>query len=115
MKLWDMLDKAMYYQKVWIFETNAYDQNMPLYKGNVQGAREEGNLVWDWLPCEVENYAYSDGILDIRVRDKHYEERLEGHYSIASEHWGDHMEKRPWRYSSEIEWEKREVKRGQKV
>lgn len=47
----------MYFQKVWIFETNAYDQNMPIYKGNVQGAREEGDLVWDYLPCEVENYA----------------------------------------------------------
>jgi hypothetical protein len=109
MKLWDMLDKAMYFQKVWIFETNAYDQNMPIYKGNVQGAREEGDLVWDYLPCEVENYACSDGILDIRVRNDYYNERIEGHYSISAENWGKSKEQRPWRHSIEIEQEKREA------
>ena len=34
MVLYEMLDKAKYYQKVWIFKTNAYDQNMPIFKGD---------------------------------------------------------------------------------
>ena len=35
MTLYDMLDKAIADQEVWIFEHNAYDQNMPLFKGNI--------------------------------------------------------------------------------
>ena len=63
-----MLDKAMAHQKVWIFENNAYDQNMPLFQGTVNNARIEPELrVWDFLMCEVEFYDCSHGILDIRV------------------------------------------------
>lgn len=112
MTLWDMLDKTKYYQMVWIFETNAYDQNMPLFKGTVQDARQDTDRVWDYLMCEVETYDCDCGLLDIRVRDKYYNERLESHYTIASEHWGDRKEKRPWRHSCEIEMEKRGLKNG---
>lgn len=107
MTLWDMLDKAKYYQKVWIFETNAYDQNMPLFKGTVQDARQDTDRVWDYLMCEVETYDFEGGLLDIRVRDEYYNERLEGHYSINADRWGESKDKRPWRHSIEIEQEKR--------
>lgn len=108
MTLWDMLDKTMYYQKVWIFETNAYDQNMPLFKGTVQDARQDTDRVWDYLMCEVYHYECANGILDIRVRDEHYSERLEGHYVFSfSDRWGEEKEKRPWRHSAEIDAEKR--------
>ena len=33
--LYEMLDRAMAHQKVWIYENNAYDQNMPLFQGTV--------------------------------------------------------------------------------
>lgn len=109
MTLWEMLDKTKYYQTVWIFETNAYDQNMPLYKGTVQGAREDTGRVWDYLMCEVETYDCAGGVLDIRVRDVYYNEQMEGHYSVSSDGWGDTIETRPWRYSGEIDMEKAEV------
>lgn len=112
MTLWDMLDKTKYYQKVWIFETNAYDQNMPLFKGTVQDARRDADRVWGYLMCEVETYDCEGGLLDIRVCDKYYNERLEGHYSISSDRWGDEIEKRPWRFSSEIDMAKRGLKNG---
>lgn len=112
MTLWDMLDKTKYYQNVWIFETNAYDQNMPLFKGTVQEARQDTDRVWDYLMCEVETYDCGGGLLDIRVRDKYYNERLDGHYSVSSGRWGDAIEKRPWRLSSEIDMEKRVLKNG---
>ena len=111
MTLWDMLDKTKYYQKVWIFETNAYDQNMPLFKGAVQDARQDTDWVWDYLMCEVDIYDCEGGLLDIRVRDKYFDERLEGHY-ICSDSWGDAKETRPWRFSSEIDMEKRGLKNG---
>lgn len=106
MTLWDMLDKTLYHQKVWIFECNAYDQNFPLFKGAVIGARENTDCVWNYLMCPVDHYECTDGILDIRVRNEHYEERIEGHY-IFSDRWGEEKEKRPWRYSAEIDAEKR--------
>lgn len=34
MTLYEMLDVTFYYQPVWIYETNAYGQNMPLFKGD---------------------------------------------------------------------------------
>ena len=70
MTLYEMLDRAMAHQKVWIFEQNTYDQNMPLFKGTVNDARIDPELrVWDFLMCEVELYDCSNGILDIRVKD----------------------------------------------
>ena len=105
MTLWDMLDKTLYYQNVWIFETNSYDQNMPLFKGTVQDARQDTERVWDYLMCEVDHYECTNGILDVRVRDKYYSERLEEHYTF-SDRWGKEKEKRPWRHSFEIDQEK---------
>lgn len=104
MTLWDMLDKTLYEQKVWIFETNTYDQNMPLFKGTVQAARQDTDQVLDYLMCDVDHYECTGGVLDIRVRDEHYKERLEGHY-VFSDRWG--REKRPWKHSAEIDDEKR--------
>ena len=107
MTLYEMLDKAMAHQKVWIYENNAYDQNMPLFQGTVNDARIEPELrVWDFLMCEVEFYDCSHGILDIRVKDGNYNERLEEHYHF-NEKWDRwDKNKRPWRYSCEIAEEK---------
>lgn len=106
MTLYDMLDKAIADQEVWIFEHNAYDQNMPLFKGNIWDARADRETVWMYLMCEVDYYDCSYNILDIRVNDKYYEERLEGHYG-RSDKWGKNKEERPWLYSIEIDEEKR--------
>ena len=105
--LYEMLDRAMAHQKVWIYENNAYDQNMPLFQGTVNDARIEPELrVWDFLMCEVEFYDCSHGILDIRVKGTNYDKRLEDHY-LFSDRWDKYdKSKRPWRYSIEIEEEK---------
>ena len=109
MTLYEMLARTMYYQKVWIFETNAYDQNMPLFKGIVEDARKDTDKVWDFLMCEVEYYDCTTGILDIRVRNEFFNEKMEGHYTFGDE-WGAEQSKRPWRYSAEIDLERREAK-----
>lgn len=111
MTLWDMLDKTKYYQKVWIFETNAYDQNMPIFKGTVDEARRDADMVWDYLMDEVEIYDCEGGILDIRVRTQYYDDRFEGRYS-SSDRWGESIDERPWRWSVEIDTEKGELKNG---
>lgn len=113
MTLYEMLDCTKYYQQVWIFESNARDQNMPLFKGTVHEARGDTDRVWDYLMCQVEYYDCTvGGILDIRVRDEYFEEPLEGHYSIASHRWGEKKNERPWRYSIEIDQEKAEAALG---
>lgn len=102
MTLYEMLDCTKYYQDVWIFEHNSYDQNMPLFKGSVEDARGNVDRVWDYLMCEVDHYDCTTGILVIMVKDEHYEERLEGHYRMTSDKWGRKKEERPWLYSCEI-------------
>ncbi len=102
MTLYEMLDATKYYQKVWIFETNVFDQNMPVFKGSVNDARKNTDHVWDYLPCKVNNYDCTSGILVIFVRNEYYEEHLEGHYSASSAKWGKNREERPWLYSYEI-------------
>lgn len=109
MTLYEMLDKTLYYQTVWIFEHNAYDQNMPLFKGTVNDARKDTENVWDYLMCEVDHYEITNSILDIRVRDEYYEERLEGHYSFCAKKWGRDRKDRPWLHSVEIEADKDKI------
>lgn len=107
MTLYEMLDRAMAHQTVWIFEHNAYDQNMPLFKGTVNDARIDKELVvWDYLMCQVDHYDCSNNILDIRVKDEYFDQRLEGHYLASSQHWGKSKNERPWRWSIEISEEK---------
>ena len=107
MTLYEMLDKTLYYQTVWIFEHNAYDQNMPLFRGRVEDARKDTERVWNYLMCEVEHYEYVNGILDIRVRDEYYELRFEeGNYTLTGRRWGRERNSRPWLYSAEIDADK---------
>lgn len=112
MTLYEMLDKTKYYQQVWIYMNNAYDQNMPLFIGIADDARRDADILWDYLMCEVEMYYCVGGILAILVRDNTYNERLETHYT-NSDRWGIKKETRPWRYSSEIDAELMEKERGQ--
>ena len=104
MTLYEILDKTLANQQVWIFENNAYGQNTPLFKGNVEDARSDEN-VWEYLMCNVEFFVCSHGILDIRVRDICYNELLDRRY-INSKDWGPDKSKRPWRWSKEIDEEK---------
>lgn len=107
MKLYDMLDVTLYHQEVWIFETDAYDKNMPLFKGTVDNARKN-DCVWDYLMKEVEHFECNTGILVILLKSPFFEEGLENNYTTASERWGREIDKRPWRYSAEINRELKE-------
>lgn len=88
MTLYEMLDSTLYYQAVLIYVTNIYDQNMPIFQGDVQSARGDIENVWDYLMCKVDFYDCNTGILIIKVRDEYYEDRMESHY-LHSEEWGD--------------------------
>ena len=105
MTLYEMLDCTLYYQQVWIYDHNAYDQNMPLFKGEVNEARYD-HRVWDYLLCKVDHYECNTGILLIYVKDEYYEKRFEeGNYTIASRRWGKDKDERPWRHSAEVHME----------
>lgn len=109
MTLYEMLDRCMANQTVWIFEHNTYDQNMPLFKGTASDARvDPEQVVWDFLMCEVEYFDCSEDVLDIRVRSEHYNDRIEKHY-LFGDKWGMRKSERPWLYSIEISEEKSET------
>ena len=110
MTLYDMLDRTKYYREVWIFEQNAFDQNMPVFKGIVNDARADTDVVWDYLLCEVEQYDCMNGVIVIFIKDEHFNERLEKHY-IFGDQWGEDRKDRPWLYSAEIEMDLSELKK----
>ena len=70
MTLYEMLDTTLYYQPVKIFSTNVYDQNMPLFDGDVEGARGDTDTVWDYLMCEVNRYEIINNKLYIFCADR---------------------------------------------
>ena len=99
MTLWDMLDKTLYYQKVFIYEHNTYGQHMLLFKGLIEDARKDTNNVWSYLMHDVSLYEYFEGVLVLYVIDEYYNEKLEGHY-LGSDKWTN--ENRPWKHKTEI-------------
>ena len=102
MTLYEMVNKTKYHLPVWIYETNDYDQNIPLFKGTVEEAREEGDLIWDYLMYQVDGFDYEYGILDIRVITERHTELFRptpDKHTIKS--------KRNWHHSYEIEEEKK--------
>lgn len=107
MKLYDMLDKTLYYQKVWIFETDAYDKNMPIFKGTIDEARKDDN-VWCYLHNEIIRYECNTGVLVIFVKSECFKEGLENNYTDLTNDWGKDAPQRPWRYSAEINRELKE-------
>ena len=95
MTLYEMLDKCVYYQKVWIFVINCYDQNKPVYKGDVGDARCDAN-VWEYLMCKIDVYECKHEILVIKAMSKYFEDE----YPCSGV---KDRSKRPWLWSSEIE------------
>ena len=101
MTLYEMLDITLYYQPVQIFYTNAFDQNMPLFKGRVREARHDEEM-WDYLMHKVERYEIRNNVLIIFITDENYEYRLEDkEYKECGARWT--RDNRPWKYSCEIE------------
>lgn len=95
MTLYDMLSKAMYEQRVWIYDANDYDQHVEIFKGDVEGARTDTDSTWFLLMNKVELFYIKSGILVIFVEAEKYDERLDG--------WRLERSKRNWMFSCEID------------
>ena len=107
MTLYEMLDKSVYWQQVWIYSNNNYDQNMPVFKGLVCEARRDDDMTWDFLENKIVVYEFKCGILVIKVESEHPDKYVEDVYCNTGI-WGKEKEKRPWRYSIEIDQELKE-------
>lgn len=106
MTLYEFWNSTLYYQKMFIYETNAYDQNMPLWKGSRQewyeDIQNDDNLYWH-LMDEVDHWEVTPkGNVLVKIKNDTYEQRMEEHY-LFSDKWGKEKEKRPWRHSIELE------------
>lgn len=97
--LYDMLDKTLYYGNVLIYTRNVYDQCMFVFKGKVDDARSDED-VWDYLTSEVDQWICGNKWMLIYVKNRHYEDRLERHYS-HSDAWT--KERHPYKSSYEVE------------
>ena len=104
MTLYEMLDVTLYDQQVWVYETNVFGQNMPIFKGTVSEARRDEENARNYLMCEIEHYECSTGILLIKVKNEYYEKQLETQYS-GSYKWGTKENERPWKHDIEIQFE----------
>lgn len=100
MTLYEMLDSTYYFQQVHIYETNNYGENMPVFKGEVSGARVDSDRTWDYLMCEVDGYYIVNNILIVKVVNEYKNEQMSTHY-LFSEKWT--KDKRPWLTNLEVE------------
>ena len=109
MRLYDMLEPAMYYQQFSVYINNAADQNLLIGRGTraeMLNEKEHGACVFDHLMDKVEFWCMnkaSDRVL-VFIRDDHFDEYVEERFS-TSDDWGKGPEERPWRFSSETERE----------
>ena len=103
MTLWEMLDSAEYYQPFSVYITNAADQNLLIGRGTRREiVDEEKTTVFDHLMDTVDMWRIRNNRMIIFIRDKNFDEYVEGQFSCADA-WGKKPEERPWRYSSETE------------
>lgn len=106
MTLYDFWNNTLFYQKMYIYLTNAYDQNMPLFKGSrtdwmeKECADGDSDLYWH-LSDTVEHWQVTPkGNILVKLRNEDYEKRMEDLY-LFSDKWTD--KNRPWKYSIETE------------
>lgn len=74
--LYDMLALTDYFQPVWIYSCNSFDQNMLILKGDISEARSDDD-VWQYLMRPLDGYDCSTGILILYVQDENYNEPFE--------------------------------------
>ena len=106
MTLYEFWNKTVYHQDVWIYLTNAYGQNMPLYSGSREewrsGEDDDDKLYWH-LMDEIDHWEITDnGDVLVLLKDDTYEKRMEDEY-FYSDRWGPKKEERPWRHFAELE------------
>lgn len=105
MTLYEFWNVTVYYKTMFIYLTNVYDQNMPIFKGSRgEWTHREGDddLYWHLMDT-VEHWEVTPkGNIVVKLRDDTYEQRMEEHY-LFSEKWGEDISERPWRHSIELE------------
>lgn len=120
MILLDMLMPCHCDQKFYIYVTNAYDENLPIYKGEKQqifNGDRQGSCyeLFDHLHDKVDLYEVcSKGGIQISVIDEHFDQRVQDWWSSdpkETEKWNDSDPmSRPWLFSCETEAERGETK-----
>lgn len=109
MTLYDVLRVTKYYQTFCCYVTNAYDQNVPIGFGTRRELLDEeiNDELFDYLMCDIDSIAVTkDKSLLIRVRDEHYNQRLEEQYECTGGWKVSDPATRPFKFSSEMEdWE----------
>lgn len=107
MTLYDVLAKTKYYQKLYIYVTNAYDQNIPIYAGERSDALidDEDKVFWH-LMDEVTFLSVSkDYGIVIRLKNENYNKRAEElyHESYVKKWSRNDISSRPYKFSAELE------------
>ena len=109
MKLWDLLHVAQYFQVFSIYETNEYDENIPLARGKVIDLfdlKESEYNVFDHLMHEVEYInVTNDAVIVVFLRSEHYDESVATRYSEKYVAKWDTLkpDTRPWLHGCETE------------
>lgn len=110
--LLDFLKTSTYDQQFYVYVTNDFDQNLPVYKGRVfemcLAEDQYSESLLDALGYEVVVfYVCSDGGIQIYLKDDCFYDRAEKKWSSSPEYvaeWDSlKPETRPWLHSSETE------------
>lgn len=109
MTLYDILRATRYWQRFCCYVTNSYDQNVPIGFGTRRELldEEQNDELFDYLMCNVDSITVTkDKALLIRVRDEHYNQRLEEQYNCTGGWKVSDPKTRPFKFSNEMEdWE----------
>lgn len=109
MTLYDILRVTRYWQRFCCYVTNAYDQNVPIGFGTRRELldEEQNDELFDYLMCNVDSITVTkDKALLIRVRDEHFNQRLEEQYECTGGWKVSDPKTRPFKFSNEMEdWE----------
>lgn len=106
MKLYDILESAMYFQQFSVYITNIYDQNLLIGRGTraemLDERSGENGDIFNHLMDNVSHWTIRNGRMIVFIEDEYRNARVETRFS-NSDKWGKDPEHRPWRHSIETE------------
>ena len=108
MMLVELLQKVRYTQIFYVYLENVYDQNLPIGSGTRRDLLDEyeNEEIISYLTCPVTLITTTkNGALVVRVRDEHFDERLEKQFNPEyAQKWNSlDMSSRPFKHSCEME------------
>ena len=109
MMLYDLLRITRYDQRFCCYVTNDFDQNIPIGFGVRKELldTDQNDDFFDYLMCDIDMITVAkDGALVVRVRDEHFNQRLEEQYECTGGWKVSDPKTRPFKFSNEMEdWE----------